>query len=634
MKTIISVAPGETITHRGDLTITQDVGKGATVIVENGSLIIEGNVERHANLHVSLSEETRRTAAIRHLESLGTNITFGGTTFKVQSTTGQGRGSYTVSSLEVSACLVMGDKYIGNVKINNRIFTDDTVISHGNNIFEIVPTDPSMNFFSSSSSSTASKPAGITSATIGGVTYKGTKIIVNGSKVSVEGSVGSSLASSSSSSSSAPEEAMLTPKLQVKGRISSFVTINSDAPIEVDVISKKCNIKSAHEGITATTIGTGSIVEVYGAIKVSQEIKDDCQCKSSAYGIDFGRMEDRVTIDVHSAIKGGDIGDACVLKSKQYGLAAGNLGTGVTVSVQDAITVGNIGADSNLSSRNYGLNASEVADLVTIQVSDDIKLKSLGSNCTITSKNCGITVDEHVGEHSTLTCSDDIQVHSLGAHSTLTSKQKRIKVRGATGNDCIIHAHESVHLHAVGDNVHITSSNDEVTTRNIGSYVYIKAQSGIEVDGTSPNPSSCSFTTKEGSVIKPQKMAPAQSAAQIAPSISFFKVEAPIAAPSIEAGAGMSNAPNAEQDEEPPEHLCCPITMDLMAEPVICILDGITYERSAITKWLSEHKETPSRVPMQKSQEVEGVLIPNRAIISAIEEYKSALAVRVAAPKA
>ncbi|MDR3503700.1 MAG: U-box domain-containing protein [Legionella sp.] len=633
MKTIISVAPGETITHRGDLRITQDVGKGATVIVENGSLIIEGNVERHANLHVSVSEETRRTSAVCHLESLGTKLTFGGTTLKVQSTAAQGRGSYTFSSLDVSAFLVMGDTYVGNVKINNRIYTDDTVISRGNNIFEIVPTAPSMNFFASSSSSADSKPAGITSATIDGVTYKGTKIIVNGSKVNVEGSVGASPAPSSSTA--APEEETIsTPKLQVKGRISRFVTINSDAPIEADVISKKCSIKSPHEGITATTIGTGTIVEVHGAIKVSQDIQDDCQCKSTSYGIDFGRLGDRVTIDVHDAIKGGDIGDACVLKSKQYGLTADNLGTGVRVEVSDAISVGNIGADSHLSSRNYGLNAAEVADLVTIQVSDAIKLKSIGSNCTITSKNYGITVEENVGSHCTLTCSDDIHLNSLGAHSTLTSKQKKIKVRGTTGNDCIIQAQESIHLHAVGDNVRVTSSNDEVTTRDIGSYVYIKARGDIEIDGTSPNPSSCTFTTKEGKVTKPQKTASAQSSSQAAPSISLFKVEALKASSSIEAGAGMSNAPNAKPNtEEPPEHLCCPITLDLMTEPVICILDGITYERSAITKWLSEHKETPSRNRMQELQKISDVLIPNRAIVSAIEEYKSALTASVA-PKA
>ncbi|MFJ1267097.1 U-box domain-containing protein [Legionella lytica] len=627
MKTIVSVAPGEKITHRGDLTITQDVGKGATVIVEDGSLIIEGNVERHANLQVSISATTRQASAMHQLQKLGGTISFGGMTIKSQSIVSQGRASYTFAALSVSAMMCMGDTYIGNVKVNGRIFTNDTLISHGNNVFEIVPTAPSMNFFASSSSSVDAKPAGITSATIDGVTYKGTKIIVNGPSVTVEGRIGAAPEPLAAPSAPAEEESMSPAKLQVKGRISRFVTINSDAPIEADEISKKCLIKSAHEGITATTIGSGTVVEVYGAIKVSQEIKDDCRCKSTDYGIDFGKLGDRVTVDVYSIIKGGDVGDACILKSKNYGLTAGNLGTGVTVEVSDRINVGNIGADSHLSSKNYGLDAAEVADLVTIQVSDAIKLKSLGSNCTLTSKNHGITVEENIGSHSSLTCSDAIQVRELGAHSTLTSKQNKIKVRGTTGDNCIIQAYDSVHLHTVGDNVRVTSTTDEVTTRDIGSYVYIKAHSGIEVDGTSPHPSSCTFTCRDGTVIKPKKIAPAQSPAQAAPSISLFKTGALVAAPSIEAGAGMSSAPNTNpNDQEPPRHLCCPITLDLMTDPVICILDGITYERSKITKWLADHRKTPSRINMQSEQKITDVLVPNRAIMEAIEEYKSALA--------
>lgn len=146
MKTIVSVAPGEKITHRGDLTITQDVGKGATIIVEDGSLIIEGNVERHANLQVSLSDEAQLLGAMHQLQGLGGTISLGGMQLKSQSTVSQGRASYTFASLSVSAMICMGDTYIGDVKVNNRIFTNDTLISHGNNVFEIVPTAPSMNF--------------------------------------------------------------------------------------------------------------------------------------------------------------------------------------------------------------------------------------------------------------------------------------------------------------------------------------------------------------------------------------------------------------------------------------------------------------------------------------------------------
>jgi hypothetical protein len=35
---------------------------------------------------------------------------------------------------------------------------------------------------------------------------------------------------------------------------------------------------------------------------------------------------------------------------------------------------------------------------------------------------------------------------------------------------------------------------------------------------------------------------------------------------------------------EPPSHLLCPITLQLLEDPVVAT-DGVTYERSAITKW-------------------------------------------------
>ncbi|KAK9834975.1 hypothetical protein WJX81_001236 [Elliptochloris bilobata] len=40
------------------------------------------------------------------------------------------------------------------------------------------------------------------------------------------------------------------------------------------------------------------------------------------------------------------------------------------------------------------------------------------------------------------------------------------------------------------------------------------------------------------------------------------------------------------------EELCCPITQDIMRDPVMCA-DGFSYERSAIEDWLSRHKTSP-----------------------------------------
>ena len=60
----------------------------------------------------------------------------------------------------------------------------------------------------------------------------------------------------------------------------------------------------------------------------------------------------------------------------------------------------------------------------------------------------------------------------------------------------------------------------------------------------------------------------------------------------------------------------CVITQHLMQDPVLCTLDHITYERQAITKWLTKHGTSPSNpaVSLQPRQPVESVLVPNQAL--------------------
>ena len=44
----------------------------------------------------------------------------------------------------------------------------------------------------------------------------------------------------------------------------------------------------------------------------------------------------------------------------------------------------------------------------------------------------------------------------------------------------------------------------------------------------------------------------------------------------------------------PPDDFCCPITSECMRDPVMVTATGMTYEREAIVKWLSEHDIDPS----------------------------------------
>ena len=65
------------------------------------------------------------------------------------------------------------------------------------------------------------------------------------------------------------------------------------------------------------------------------------------------------------------------------------------------------------------------------------------------------------------------------------------------------------------------------------------------------------------------------------------------------------------------ERLQCPITRDLMEDPVIAE-DGYTYERSAITRWINDNGTSPlTRIPLRVSE-----LRPNRAVEELIDAYR------------
>ena len=58
---------------------------------------------------------------------------------------------------------------------------------------------------------------------------------------------------------------------------------------------------------------------------------------------------------------------------------------------------------------------------------------------------------------------------------------------------------------------------------------------------------------------------------------------------------------------EPPNHILCPITMDVISDPVVAE-DGHTYERRAIKTWFKQGNQTSpiTRAPLDSTK-----LIPN-----------------------
>jgi len=76
-----------------------------------------------------------------------------------------------------------------------------------------------------------------------------------------------------------------------------------------------------------------------------------------------------------------------------------------------------------------------------------------------------------------------------------------------------------------------------------------------------------------------------------------------------------------------PESMKCPITMDVMQDPVMDP-EGHTYERSAIEAALAKNPESPmTRTPLTASQ-----LVPNRGLRDAIAEWQSTASSPAAAP--
>jgi len=69
-------------------------------------------------------------------------------------------------------------------------------------------------------------------------------------------------------------------------------------------------------------------------------------------------------------------------------------------------------------------------------------------------------------------------------------------------------------------------------------------------------------------------------------------------------------------EEEIPEEFICPVTQDIMTDPVIA-QDGHTYERKNITEWVSKHGTSPiTREHLSKD-----IIIPNRVLKTQIDQY-------------
>lgn len=71
------------------------------------------------------------------------------------------------------------------------------------------------------------------------------------------------------------------------------------------------------------------------------------------------------------------------------------------------------------------------------------------------------------------------------------------------------------------------------------------------------------------------------------------------------------------EDEDPPEHLSCPITLEIFKEPYI-VSSGQTYEKDLI---LSHIKKNGNVDPLTRAKIANGTLLPNRALQQACQAW-------------
>ena len=84
-------------------------------------------------------------------------------------------------------------------------------------------------------------------------------------------------------------------------------------------------------------------------------------------------------------------------------------------------------------------------------------------------------------------------------------------------------------------------------------------------------------------------------------------------------GSGAVGPSQASEAAEVPNDFICPITAEIMTDPVTTV-DGFTYERAAITEWLSTKDTSPFTGATLKSK----ALIPNLALRSMIRSFVEA----------
>jgi hypothetical protein len=225
---ISELYPNQKIEHKGDLTIKGNLRKGSQVTVTDGSLTILGNVNRNVQIKLILSKK-KINPLMDEMLITGGGLRAGDDIYCDYTTKGGNKSM------------------VGNVNINDRIFTDNTVTQTEQGYLitkKLKNSILSMNY---------SKRV---AAQIDGTMYYGHEILVDANyNVTVDGK-------------------STALKLIIKGNLGIGVQINSDVPIEIQGKRKNfCIIKDQNGSFSLSTTEKGSKVQPKKLIKEKNILK-------------------------------------------------------------------------------------------------------------------------------------------------------------------------------------------------------------------------------------------------------------------------------------------------------------------------------------------------------------------------
>ena len=145
------------------------------------------------------------------------------------------------------------------------------------------------------------------------------------------------------------------------------------------------------------------------------------------------------------------------------------------------------------------------------------------------------------------------------------------------------------------------------------------------VDALCPTPSD-SGQTKEAVAAAAVMAAAVEAAAAAAAKVDAL--EQAMAAGGEGGSSGAADPSEAREAAEVPNDYVCPITTEIMTDPV-CTADGFTYERTAISEWLSTNDTSPSTGTTLAIK----MLIPNLSLCSMIRSFVEASAAAPSSPQ-